>query len=217
MKKFTLIELLVVIAIIAILASMLLPALNKARDRAKLITCMNQMRQIGQNFMFYMDENDGCMFTSNIAGPGYSYMWAQWWSLAVTSPQYDKTITKLIKCPSRDSSIAFTIYGKGYDYGISGSIMQYTAANNWRWPRIQKIAKPSIKGYYFDVEKGSYSVSDNDLANQGPRFSHAGNSCNIFFVDGHLENANWHKVPVRSKNAAGYNLWPWYYYTDRGN
>jgi len=67
-SAFTLIELLVVIAIIAILAAMLFPALNKSKDKAQSVSCMNKTRQLVLGWIMYADDNGGAL-PPNAGGP----------------------------------------------------------------------------------------------------------------------------------------------------
>ena len=131
---FTLIELLVVIAIIAILAAMLLPSLNSARATAKSLSCMNNMRQLGQLSIAYVDSNKNYFPCHPTWGATYAILLLAG-SESMPGTEFSKkffkkTPTGPYVCPSQGQVSGANFYGTNYcysgassgPYGIGGGI-----------------------------------------------------------------------------------------------
>ena len=189
--SFTLIELLVVIAIIAILASMLLPALGRAKQISRQTLCANNLKQLGVFTMMYAVDYNGYI-TPYYNGSG------TWYTILITEGYYNvkwsnKPLPPLLTCPEstyNSPSSPGAMLNWGYGMNMYSFATSLYFVNN-----LNRINKPSLTMLYMDSEGGSMEppylvVSVGDTANIGapfPGYKHCGRNVNINYVDGHVE------------------------------
>ena len=185
MKKysaFTLIELLVVIAIIAILASMLLPALQQARARGMAAECTNRLKQIGMAHSMYMNDNNDYLACTWVSGGSYQQTCSKAhpaWLVRLapylnvrTTSWYQLASYARFNCPVKEEHRLISGEAASNVYTLNYATRVYLSDRNRHGIKLHEVVRPARKiyvldgaayRYYFNYANslGSYAIRHN--------------------------------------------------------
>jgi prepilin-type N-terminal cleavage/methylation domain-containing protein/prepilin-type processing-associated H-X9-DG protein len=215
-RAFTLVELLVVIGIIAVLISILLPVLSRAREQARTVVCASNMRQIMQATLTYCNDNHGWMpnpdwytgpdqltrfpyFAIQLQTPGwYDYEHGALWPYVAGDAQSRQ---RVFLCPSDGPERLGGLFGapipdrpRNFSYNFSGQISYPLTLPGHYGIQFTQIRSSSHKIILLEMAYPSFPVggvvevnlNDNRLMILDLTTRHQG-QCNEGFADGHVE------------------------------
>jgi len=212
-KCFTLIEMLVVIAIVAILSSLLLPALGKARQTATRMACMSSQKQLGLGVKMYAFDNNGWHPPVQYKDESDADSW--WWPLAlfqagvITDTKYGSAYSlppNRYHCPSATTAHCGGYALNGWCYW--GTPPAWTKGYGVACTRDVWFPSPSSTamvldaGKPTDVDNASYRWSANFDYAPTHHPGNGGLGGNVVFVDGHGEYVN-RPIPMYSDKVFG--------------